>query len=232
MRRDANALMVERVAAALGPLREQMVFLGGCATGFLVTDAAAIAVRATRDVDLIVEATSRTAYHRLEGRLSRLGFEHDASEGAPICRWTLDDLVVDVMPTDSFLLGFTNRWYPEAIRSSFKLTLATGLEISLVSPPCFLATKLEAFHGRGHGDFAASHDIEDLVCVVDGRVEIVEDVRASDEALQAYFRDQLERLLGDDRFLSALPGHLPSDSASQNRLPLLRRRLAAIAGTE
>lgn len=109
MRRDANALMVERVAAALGPLREQMVFLGGCATGFLVTDAAAIAVRATRDVDLIVEATSRTAYHRLEGRLSRLGFEHDTSEGAPICRWTLDDLVVDVMPTDSFLLGFTNR---------------------------------------------------------------------------------------------------------------------------
>ena len=231
MRRDANALMVERVAEALGPLRQQVVFLGGCATGFLLTDEAAAAVRTTMDVDLIVEAASRTAYQRLEGQLSRLGFRHDVTEGAPLCRWTLDELIVDFMPTDPSLLGFSNRWYPEAIRSSFRHMLENGLEIALVAAPCFLATKLEAFRGRGQSDYAASHDMEDLVCVVDGRAEIVEEVRASGEALQAYLRGEFGRLLGDDRFLSALPGHLPSDSASQARLPLLRRRLASIAET-
>jgi len=232
VKRDANVLMVERVAKALGPLRTQMVFLGGCATSFLLTDPAATAVRMTRDVDLIVDATSRTSYHRLERQLSRLGFRHDTSEAAPLCRWLLDDLLVDVMPTDSALLGFSNRWYPEAIRSSIRRTLDNGLEIALISPPCFLATKLEAFQGRGRGDFAASHDIEDVVCVVDGRAEIVEEVRASDDALRAYLRDRLGSLLGENRFLSALPGHLPSDSASQARLPLLRRRLASIAGVK
>jgi hypothetical protein len=132
------------------------------------------------------------------------------------------------MPTDSALLGFSNRWYPEAIRTSQRVRLPNGIEISVMAPPSFLATKLEAFYGRGNGDFAASHDIEDLVCVVDGREEIVKEVHASAEPLSAYLRVELGRLLADGKFTSALPGHLPSDTASQARLPILLRRLTAM----
>lgn len=64
---------------------------------------------------------------------------------------------------------------------------------------------------------------------MDGRAEIVEEVRASDPSLRSYLRDEFGALLRDERFLSALPGHLPADSASQARLPFLRRRLARIA---
>ena len=146
---DANTAMVERVAAALGALRERVVFVGGCATGLLLTDPAAAAIRTTLDVDLVVEIADRAAYRGLEKDLLWRGFRHDASPQAPICRWTLDDLVVDVMPTDPSLLGFSNRWYPEALRTAHRRDLPSGLPIRIVDPPCFIATKLEAFYGRG-----------------------------------------------------------------------------------
>lgn len=40
-----------------------------------------------------------------------------------------------------------------------------------------IATKIEAFKGRGRGDFFASHDLEDLIFVMDGRSTIVEEVQ-------------------------------------------------------
>jgi hypothetical protein len=48
---DPNLALLELIAAALGPLRERFVFVGGCTTGMLLTDIAAAPVRATRDVD-------------------------------------------------------------------------------------------------------------------------------------------------------------------------------------
>ena len=92
--------MVERVAEALGPLRERVVFLGGCATGLLLTDTAAPSIRSTKDVDVIVEVGTRSAYYKIEQELVMRGFQHDTSEGAPLCRWTFEDLLLDVMPTD------------------------------------------------------------------------------------------------------------------------------------
>lgn len=44
---DANTTMVERVASALGALRERDVFVGGCATGLMLTDPAVAAIRTT-----------------------------------------------------------------------------------------------------------------------------------------------------------------------------------------
>lgn len=35
-----------------------------------------------------------------------------------------------------------------------------------------MATKLEAFGGRGRGDFLGSHDLEDILTVFDGRAEL------------------------------------------------------------
>ena len=229
MNPDPNLAMLERIAEALGPLRRRMVLLGGCATGLLLTDPAAAPIRATRDVDMIVETTGRSDYFKLEKELTKRGFRHDQSVGAPICRWTLGDLLVDVMPTDPSVLGFSNRWYREALDSSWLVRLPSGAEVSVASPAAFLATKLEAFFSRGRGDFVASHDIEDFVSVVDGREEIVDEIRASHEPVRRYLSVELGRLLVDERFLSALAGHLPSDRGSQARLPILLQRLRAVA---
>ena len=228
---DPNLAMLERIAEALGPLRHRMVFLGGCATGLLITDPAAAPIRATRDVDVIVETPDRSAYFALEREMTERGFRHDQSAGAPICRWTFGETLLDVMPIDPSVLGFANRWYPEALRTQRTVRLPSGVEIAVVSPPAFLATKLEAFLGRGRGDYASSHDLEDFVSVVDGRDGIVEEVSASSDDLRSFLGIELGRFLTEERFLSALPGHLPSDSGSQARVPILLQRLRAIAGT-
>ena len=75
----------------------------------------------------------------------------------------------------------------------------------------------------------ASHDLEDLIAVIDGRHELIDEIRNSNAELRRYIANELNRLLGDADFLAALPGQLPGDAASQARLPELMRRLRAIA---
>jgi predicted nucleotidyltransferase len=156
---DPNVLLLEAVAAALDALRDRIVYVGGCVVGLMITDTARPPVRATQDVDLIVEIQGTVAYYQLEQQLKMAGLAPDRDI---ICRWRLGDLKVDVMPTDETILGFSNRWYPDAIRDAQTIALPSGRQIRLISPPLLLATKIEAFYDRGAGDFGASHDIEDI----------------------------------------------------------------------
>ena len=134
---------------------------------------AAPEVRSTLDVDIIVKVATRSDYYRLEASLRKLGFDQPTETGTPICRWKVSGILVDVMPTDTRILGFSNRFYDEAIENAEKVCIDEGLEINLVTPSFFLATKIEAFHGRGNGDYLGSHDMEDIVTLIDGREEIV-----------------------------------------------------------
>jgi predicted nucleotidyltransferase len=225
---NPNLPLLESVVRALGPLCEQLVFVGGCAAGLLITESAAPPVRATKDVDAIVEILSLTQYHALERRLVSSGFKQDRASDAPICRWAVGNALLDIMPTDESVLGFGNRWYTEAVHTATQVDLPSGRKIRLISPPAFLGTKLEAFYGRGGGDFIASHDLEDVITVVDGRPELSREVHEASPQLRGYLGAQFAVLLHNDNFLEALPGHLQGDAASQSRLPELIRRLRAL----
>jgi predicted nucleotidyltransferase len=222
---DPNLALLQFIADALGPMCERFVFVGGCATGLLVTDIAAAPVRATRDVDVIVEVLTLADYHALERDLERAGFTHDLSPDAPICRWIAGANLLDVMPTDERVLGFANRWFDEAIRTAEMTELPSGRRIRVVTPPLFLATKLEAFRGRGRGDFLASHDLEDIITVIDGRREMLDDVRESAPLLREYIALEIDALIRNAEFNQALPGHLARDDTSQARVPLIKERL-------
>jgi hypothetical protein len=228
---DPNIAMLEKVAKALGPLAEDAVFLGGCTVGLLIVEDGRPPVRVTNDVDLAVATKTRRDYYTLVARLRERGFREDTeSEVRLICRWRLGDLVVDIMPTDARILGFSNRWYQAALRFASSLKLPSGLQVNIVSAPLFLATKLEAFHGRGKGDFVTSQDIEDIVALVDGRPQLADEVASADPPIRDYLRDEVDALLSDGSFLDALPGQLPGDEANQARLPLIVDRLRKIAG--
>lgn len=227
---DPNVVLLELVAARLGEkLREDLVFVGGAVAGLLITDPALPAIRPTEDVDLIVEALTLADYHRVEQALAKQGFAHDMSAEAPVCRWRVDKVAVDVMPTLEQILGFSNRWYRLALETAVPVALPSGVLIRLVEAPVFLGTKLEAFAGRGNNDYLFSHDLGDLLSIVDGRDTLVAECRQSDPALQAYLRDRVARLLATPAFLEALPGHLPGDAASQERLPDLHAKLRRLA---
>lgn len=224
----ANTELLARMAEALGELRERMAFVGGCATALLITDPAAAPVRATQDVDAIVAVASAQEYRRLGKALRERGFSQSVEEGEPPYRWSLGGMKLDVMPTDERVLGFSNRWYEVALRTAVRADLRPGLGIRLVAPACFLATKLAAFEARGKGDYLESHDLEDLLSVVDGRSEIVAEVAAADASLRGYVGTVFGRLLADEGFLNALPG-LIMEGSPPARTPVLLERLRLIA---
>ena len=225
---NPNLALLEEAVALLEPLLNELVFAGGCTTGLLVTDPAATSIRPTRDVDAITEVTSYAQYATLSDRLRALGLHEDASEGAPTCRWRHGNLILDVMPTDERILGFSNRWYGPAIGAAQTIRVGRH-DIRVVTTPYFLATKLEAFHGRGGHDYRASHDLEDIITVIDGRPELAAEVRAADADVRDYIAAQAQALLSTRDFRDALPGHLAPDLASQGRLALVRDRLNELA---
>lgn len=227
---DPNVVMLEWVAERLGDgLRDELVFVGGAVTGLLITDPGQPTIRPTEDVDLIVQAAVRADYHHVEAALRRQGFVNDMSQDAPICRWRVGGVIVDVMPTLKDILGFSNRWYPLALADATKTALPSGTMIRLVSAPVFLATKLEAFADRGKGDYLFSHDLGDLISVIDGRDELIDECHRYGADLKQYLGDWMGRLLSSSAFLDALPGHLPGDAASQARLPDLEDKLRLLA---
>jgi len=226
---EANLAMIRHVAARLGHLRERVVFLGGAATALLITDEAAPDVRVTVDVDVIVEIASRGDYYRLAESLRAAGFSEDSREGAPVCRWLVEGIAVDVMPTDAEILGFSNQWYQQALQHAEVRQISDDMAIRLVTAPYFLATKIDAFHNRGNEDFIASHDMEDIITLLDGRPEIVDEVRIAPEDVKIFLSRKFGEFLNNRSFLDALPGHLLPDSASQQRVPILMDRIKSIS---
>ncbi len=226
---DPNVAKVELIAAALGHLREQLVFVGGCAAGLLLTDPAAASARVTFDVDLVAEVAALAGYYALEKQFARLGFARDTSPEAPICRWRFGALEVDLMPMDSSVLGFANRWYPTVVATAQVCALPSGTSIRLIAAPAFVATKFEAFADRGGGDMLASHDLEDIINIIDGRPGLFDEVAAAPHDLRAYVSAQCAALLRSAAFLDALPGLAFPDAAHAARLAILTDRIGQIA---
>jgi hypothetical protein len=221
---NPNLARLASAAEKLEPLLGQIVFVGGCVSGLLLTDPAASPVRPTLDVDAIVAIGSYAEFTLLENRLRELAFHQPNIEGAPICRWMNGDLILDLMPTDASILGFSNRWYHSALENA-QVMIVGRYEIRTVTAPYFLATKLAAFHGRGKKDFRMSRDLEDIVTVIDGRPELVDEVHLAAAGLRKYLSDEFENLLSNGDFLEALPGNLLPDAASQQRLNLVLKRM-------
>jgi hypothetical protein len=104
-----------------------------------------------------------------------------------------------------------------------------GYVVRIVTPALFLATKLEAFRGRGGDDILTSHDLEDIIAVIDGRHEIVDDVAHAAADVRAYIASEIQALLDNPDFVEALAGFLLPDPASQARRHLLEERLRMIS---
>jgi hypothetical protein len=97
-----------------------------------------------------------------------------------------------------------------------------------VTPACFLATKLAAFGDRGRRDPLASHDLEDVIAVIDGRQDIVADLAAASPDLRAYVADRLSQLMAHSDAVALVAAQLMPDSDSQDRLPFVLDRIRSL----
>ncbi|MFT4059622.1 MAG: hypothetical protein QM652_08750 [Legionella sp.] len=224
----ANLRMLEFIATKLGDIRNDVVFLGRCTTGLFISDPLVPDVRYTLDVDCIVDVISLNQYHQLEKKLTQRGFKKSISEDV-ICRWFYDEVILDVMPTDEKILGFGNRWYKEAIAASTIYPLTDTIEIRVVTAPYFLATKFEAFRTRGKMDCYASHDFEDIVSILDGRNEIIDEINNSDIKLREYLVNSLQEVMSSSSFKGAIPGHFTQyGGAADDRIEFLEQKLTVL----
>jgi nucleotidyltransferase AbiEii toxin of type IV toxin-antitoxin system len=222
-----SALQLEAAAVVLGPVLDEVVFIGGATIHLWLTEPGAPPARATVDVDVICEVATRTEYYRLGSRLRERGLR-EAIDEPVLCRWRSTDpqLVLDVMPTDPDILGFSNAWYEEAISTATSVTLDSGAEIRAATPAPLVATKLCAWKGRGKGDLLRSLDLHDVLTLLDGRPELVDEIEAAQSDLRGYVRDELARLLTEPYIDYALDSATAGyGQLGAERARLLRRRL-------
>jgi len=218
--------MLITVAEGLGPdLINEVAFVGGCTTGLHVTDPyTQETVRYTDDVDLIINVAGYLGWHNFQEKLQQHGFKLSMDDGDVICRMRLGELKVDFMPDDAEVLGFSNRWYKEALDTTVVHSLTNTIDIRLITAPYFVATKLEAYKGRGNNDPLESRDVEDILTLFDGREELVGEIAAGSALFQAYISENIAALLAHSDFDYAVQSTAQGDAERQN---LIFQRLEA-----
>lgn len=227
---STNIIMLQTVANGLGKLKDEMVFVGGAVAELYADNPAASEIRPTLDVDCVIEISSRLQFAKLEENLRAKGFKNDTSEGAPICRWIYKDIKVDVMPTDSEVLGFSNRWYEEGIETKIQKTLPDGTDVFVFSPEYYLAAKFEAHNSRGGNDLRQSHDFEDIIYILDNCSGIVENINASNRGVKMFLKMECRKLMENPNITEGIEAALPYGSGEESGdiLGMLIREIAEI----
>ena len=225
--RDRNIAAIKIVAEGLMPLMEPVIFVGGATVGLYIDAPAVPEIRMTQDVDCVVEVDF-LRMTLLTEKLIAAGF---TPTPPVICRYAYRGIVVDIMPADSKVFGFSNRWYSDAISRRQPYRLSQERLVYVFSFPDFVATKLEAFNGRGSLDWLVSSDLEDIIAVLDGRTTAETELIATSGPLGEYIRAQFGTMLSNAGFDDILSGHLGAYPGQLNeqraqRVRVLMERVA------
>lgn len=214
------------VAEALQELNEEIVFVGGAVLNLYTDDPAADEIRPTQDVDLTLSIASFNQWNALQGKLGALGF-HPNPFGHAICSYKYKNILVDIMATEDGPLGPANKWYKLGFNNLWTAE-AKDQEIKILSAPCFLASKFEAFNSRGK-DYRSSHDIEDIIYVLDNRIDIVNEVEIEQKEVRQFLIDQLATIVNRGLLSEVLSSHI-HPLMLEERLPIVEVKISQIIG--
>ncbi len=95
------------------------------------------------------------------------------------------------------------------------MAMAGGLKLRHLSAPHFLATKFEAFKDRGNNDVYLSHDLEDIMTVIEGRSSVVQEMASAQAEVQKHVAQSVTALLDMPTFHNALAGLLSDPEREQ-----------------
>jgi predicted nucleotidyltransferase len=193
MSHSENITRIKAVYNALAELRDQVVFVGG-ATVSLYSDRPGFDFRPTEDVDIVIELLNLSGYAELETKLRSIGFVND-QESKIICRFKINGIIVDFMPTKGDILNFSNQWYPEGYKNAILYPIDELHKVKIFTAPYFLASKLDAFNNRGKHDGRTSSDFEDIVSILERRTSIWEEINSSPDSVRLYIVDKFKSLL-------------------------------------
>ncbi len=222
--RTINLGVVAEIAEALGELNESVVFVGGAVVSVYTDDPAADEIRPTQDVDLTLTLLE-VNQEALDKKLAALGFHLDPY-GHAICSYRYNDIAVDIMAASDSMRGPSNRWYQVGF-DTLQTIKINNTPIRVLSTPCYLATKFEAYNSRGQDDYRTSHDFEDIIYVIDNRTTIIDEVRNSDESIQCFLKSEIQKILSNKYADEILSAHL-HPLIQEQRYPLLLDKLKRI----
>ena len=226
-----NTEMLQTVAHGLGDLIYEVVFIGGAVAELYADDPASSDIRPTQDVDCTIELSTYREHTELEDELRNKGFANDTSKGAPVCRWLFQGIKVDLMPTDTGILGFSNQWYQSGVRSKIPKILPDGTELFVFSPEFYLAAKLEAHNDRGGNDLRQSQDFEDIIYILDNCTSILDDIRNAEGDVRNYIKGECDNLLENDGLSEGIESALPYGSES-DRVEMIISLITDISGLD
>ncbi|HMJ70918.1 MAG TPA: nucleotidyl transferase AbiEii/AbiGii toxin family protein [Cyclobacteriaceae bacterium] len=205
-----NLRRIKKVSEALSDLNNKVVFVGG-ATISMYADRENYPTRITEDVDAIVEVLGIGAHADFEHDLRTRGFVDEIYSGVR-CRYLLrngdERIVVDIMPTKDIAMGFENRWYEEGYSQAIAYSIDDQTIVKILTPPHFLATKLEAFKSRGHQDPRTSPDFEDIVYVLENRRAIWDEITSANEGLKKYLRHEFSLIINSPDISEWIDSHV------------------------
>ena len=213
MSHHINLVRIKGVYNALGELKDTVVFVGGATASLYADRPDQTDVRPTDDIDVLIEIGTYGGYVKVQEKLAELGFAVDP-ESKVTCRYKYQGLTVDIMPTDEVVLGFSNRWYKDGFANIVSYRIDERTTVNIFSSPYFIASKLEAFKGRGVNDGRTSQDFEDIVFVLDNRKTIWEEMNSAKEELKIYLKEEWGKLLKYPHLEEWLSGHLEYGTAA------------------
>jgi len=225
-----NVASIVAMNAKLAGMPFDFAFLGGSVLSVLVNDPTVDAIRVTKDVDVIVDVRTRRDFHRGERELEARGFKHDTREDAPICRWIADGITVDFLPIREEVLGWKSRWFEEALASAQTRNLE-GTTVRIVTAPFFVALKLEAFEDRGKGDFVSSTDFEDVICLFNGRIGIVDEILA-EPVVREGIVERFARYIHDESLEDAVLGFVQTENEPERRFSEIMASFKRLASSK
>jgi hypothetical protein len=197
---------IKTIALALGELKNKVVFIGGSVVGLYVDTQGAEEPRPTKDIDLTLQLLHYGDWALLEEQLATLNFMHSPDENI-LCRYFYKGIMVDIMPSNENILGFSNIWYHEGIDEAIEYQIEPLLFIRIFPCSYFLASKIEAYKGRGN-DLRWSQDFEDIIYIFNNREQVVKDILNSKPHLLEYFQKEFLNLIKHPSFEEALNIHL------------------------
>lgn len=222
---EKSRLASLKIAQALGPLLEEVVFVGGAVVSLYIDDTAAADMRPTKDVDLTFQITTNAALEDLRLQLVERGFGQSAEDDV-ICRFRYEKLKVDVMSTQQVGWAPTNRWFAPGYAQAFPYSLGEKT-IRLMPLPYFLGAKIEAFFDRGINDKYGSHDLEDIVYLFNYTSSVAEQVLAAAEDIRNYLAEKLRIMRDDSTIFSAMSAHVYYEEGA-GRMEVVMERLNAV----
>jgi predicted nucleotidyltransferase len=212
--------MLVKANRLLEPLGRRFVFLGGATVHLHVDDPAAAPVRTTKDVDVAIAVANYADFCGLEDELRENGFEQTFTDDGPICRWTKEGLLLDILPTKPEIIGFSESlWFEQGFIRSLSYKLGGGEILPVFDVLYLLAAKIDAFKDRGEDDLFVSQDFEDIATILDGSTTIWARL-AADLDVAIFIREWLSGL-DLETAEDAIAGHV----GSQGRARLLIRNI-------